>query len=116
MAAKLTLLAPPPFPTALLKYWKFEAMTDSARKAKAESSSDDADPVGGRPTPNPHDLTEATMREGWGSPSIDLRTARTVEGIGGGKEEDGAAGKEGEEDEPVPPRKKYTAPYFGLPP
>lgn len=99
-------------------------MSEAARKAKAAAAKDAEDAVpktaskkgpaaSSTATPNPHDLTEATMREGWGSPAVDLRSARTVDGLSGieaGGEnlsqvsED--AHEEKEEQEPVPPPKR----------
>ncbi|KAK4701989.1 hypothetical protein P7C70_g4237, partial [Phenoliferia sp. Uapishka_3] len=111
------------FQSALLKYWEFEPMTETDRKGKKKAAQNPP------PSPKsdaknlikksgatsssqiqPHDLTEATMREGWGSPAVDLRSARTV----GALEENEGGKKEGgdEEVEKVPTPAPKKIPVF----
>ena len=91
-------------------------MSDAARKEKASGEEKGSkDSSGASPSevsstlPASHDLTEATMREGWGGSQAisDLRSARTVDAAKG----TGESASEDEKEASPPPKRQVVA-YF----
>lgn len=107
------------FQSALLKYWEFESLSDSQRKKREEAAKEAAEgrvegkkdvPKRNAPTNSTPAIgssvepTEEKMREGWGAPAVDLKSARTV--AFDPVESAGDQESSEEDTEPTPPPKR----------